>query len=87
MKIAEGVGILGQIRILILLICFWLSAIALFCYTLFVYLQGTDYLNYLAFSVVFLLLAVVLTLFFHNHQKKLKWIEEQKKILDESKKK
>lgn len=87
MKTVDGVGLLGQIRVLILVIVFWLSAIILLCYTLFVYLQGSEYINYLAFSLFFLLLAIVITLFFRNHQKKLKWIEEQKKILDKSRKK
>jgi hypothetical protein len=87
LKIVEGFLGVGQLRVVILLLVFWIAGIALFIYTLFCYLQQVDYLRNLAFSGFFLILAIIITIFFYWQQKNLKWIEEQKKILDDNNKK
>ena len=83
----EGLGILGQIRVVLLTIIIVFTLVIYSVILLTVYLQGEDVQIYLVGFVFYLVIAVGLILFVYHHQKQLTWIAEERKKLEEKRRK
>jgi len=86
MKFIEGIGALGQARLIIILGTMIFSAIGTFIWMMIKYSQGETYVSEFILVIIFLILSIISFFYFRRQQILLYQTEREKKKLDEERK-